>query len=69
MTGLEQSRHMCDMSQGIMEAKAKLLERRGSGIEDENVKQLDKVKVSFVKKTGIQLAHSHVPHLLLIPAG
>ena len=50
MTGLEQSRHMCDMSQGIMEAKAKLLERRGSGIEDKNVKQLDKVKVSFVKK-------------------
>ena len=35
MTGLEQSRHMCDMSQGIFEARAKLFERRGLGFEDE----------------------------------
>ena len=54
MTGLEQSRHMCDMSQGIFEARAKLFERRGLGFEDETwsngFQQLDKVKVSFVKK-------------------
>ena len=35
MTGLEQSRHMCAMSQGIFEAKAKLFERRILGFEDE----------------------------------
>ena len=35
MTSLEQSRHMCDMSQGIFEAQAKLFERRGLGFEDE----------------------------------
>jgi len=54
MTGLEQSRHMCDMSQGIFEARAKLFERRGLGFEDETwsngFQQLDKVKVSFAKK-------------------
>ena len=52
MTGLEQSRHMCDMLQGIFEAQAKLFERRGLGFEDEtwsNGFQLDKVKVLFVK--------------------
>ena len=54
MTSLEQSRHMCHMSQGIFEPKAKLFERRGLGVEDETwsngFQQLDKVKVSFVKK-------------------
>ena len=73
MTSLEQSHHMCDMSQGIFEAKAKLFERRGLGLEDEmlsnSFQQLDKVKVAFVKKTGIPLANSRVPHLLPIPAG
>ena len=54
MTSLEQSRHMCHMSQGIFEAQAKLFERRGLGFEDETwsngFQQLDKVKVSFVNK-------------------
>lgn len=72
MTSLEQPRHMCHMSQGIFEPKAKLFERRGLGVEDETwsngFQQLDKVKVSFVKKTGVQLANSRVPHLLPIPA-
>jgi hypothetical protein len=54
MTSLEQSRHMCPMSQGIFEAQGKLFERRGLGVEDETwssgFQQLDKVKVSFVNK-------------------
>ena len=68
----KQSRHMCHMSQGIFEAQAKLFERRGLGFEDETwsngFQPVDKVKVSFVKKTGIQLVNSRVPHLLPIPA-
>jgi len=35
MIDLARTRHMCDLSQGILETKAKSFERRGLGFEDE----------------------------------
>ena len=71
MTGLEQSRHMCDMSLGIFEAKAKLFERRILGFEDvkQRLSTIGQSEVHSCEKTGVQLTHSRVPHLLPIPAG
>ena len=53
MTGLEQSHHMCDMSEGIFEAKAKLFGRRGLGFEDETeATAFNNWTMSFVKNRG-----------------